>query len=189
MFKKLLTAATILFLASMSQAEVAYSMPALEVGMKMNTMDATNATSNKQKLAYQLGGSIVFDIANNFGLKTGLMYSERTFKNDFAGGATTEGKITYFDIPVHFMFKIEDYAGIYLGPSFSTKLGDECTSSTGSCSLTNVKSSLIPMTFGAQFKFAPNLGLNLFFETISGEVATGLKDSRGVGINLLVAFD
>jgi hypothetical protein len=192
MFKNLLTTATVIFsMVSVASAEVSYSMPSLELGMKMNTMDATNATSNKQKLAYQLGGSIVFNIGGDgaqFGLKTGLMYSERTFKNDTLL-SSSEGKITYFDIPVHLMFKFEDYAGIYFGPSFSTKLGDECTSTTGSCSLTNVKSSIMPLTFGAQFKFAPNLGMNLFFETISGDIAQNLKDSRGVGASLLIAFD
>ncbi|AZZ35632.1 hypothetical protein CIK05_02060 [Bdellovibrio sp. qaytius] len=192
MFKKLFTAATVIFsMASVAHAEIAYSMPALEVGLKLNTMDATGATSNKQSQAFQGGGSIVFDFGNSgFGLKTGLMYSERTFKNESnLGLTTTEGKITYFDVPLQIMFKFEDYAGIYFGPSFSTKLGDECKTNVGTCSLTKVKSSVVPMTFGAQFKMASNFGLSLFFETISGEVAQGLESSRGVGANLLFVFD
>lgn len=189
MFKKLFTAATVIFsMVSVAHAEVAYSMPALEVGFKLNTMDADGATSNKQTQAFQAGGSIVFDFAENFGLKTGLMYSERTFKNE-SGLLEQKGKLTYFDVPLHLMFKFEDYAGIFFGPSFSTKLGDECTANVGSCSLTDVKSTIMPLTFGAQFKMTPNLGLNLFFETISGEVADGLKSSRGVGANLLFTFD
>lgn len=192
MFKKLFTAATVSFLmASMAHAEIAYSMPALELGLKLNTMDADNSTSNKQSQAFQAGGSMVFDFGDSgFGLKTGLMYSERTFKNEFTAGLTTqEGQISYFDIPLQIMFKFEDYAGIFFGPSFSTKLGDECKTTTGTCTLTNVKSSIMPMTFGAQFKMAANFGLGLFFETYSGEVATGLKSSRGVGANLLFVFD
>lgn len=192
MFKKLFTVATVIFsMASVAHAEIAYSMPALEVGFKLNTMDANAATSNKQTQAFQGGGSIVFDFGNSgFGLKTGLIYSERTFKNEFTSSSTNEGKITYFDVPVHLMFKFEDYAGIFFGPSFSTKLGDECKASGGgSCSLTKVKSSIVPLTFGAQFKMAANFGLGLFFETISGEVAQGLESSRGVGANLLFVFD
>lgn len=193
MFKKLLTAVTVIFsMVSVAHAEIAYSMPALEAGLKLNTMDADNATSNKQTQAFQAGGSIVFDLGVNrdFGLKTGLMYSERTFKNEFTGGLTREGKITYFDIPLHLMFKFEDYAGIYFGPSFSTKLGDEAEDQTGaSVTLTNIKSSIMPLTFGAQFKVAANFGLSLFFETISGEIAQGLESSRGIGANLLFVFD
>jgi hypothetical protein len=191
MFKKLFTAATVMIsMASIAKAEIAYSMPALEVGFKLNTMDADGATSNKQTQAFQGGGSIVFDFADTgFGLKTGLMYSERTFKNE-TGASTDEGKITYFDIPAQIMFKFEDYAGIFFGPSFSTKLGDECKRSGGaSCALTDIKSTIMPLTFGAQFKMASNFGLSLFFETISGDVAQNLGSSRGVGANLLFVFD
>ncbi len=190
MFKKLFTAATVVFsMVSVAHAEVAYSMPALEFGFKLNTMDAVGATSNKQSQAFQGGGSIVFDFGDSgFGLKTGLMYSERTFKNE-TGLVTQEGKLTYFDVPLHVMFKFEDYAGIFFGPSFSTKLGDECKTSIGTCSLTGVKSSIMPLTFGAQFKMAANFGLSLFFETFSGDVADNLGASRGVGANLLFVFD
>ena len=194
MFKKLFTAATVIFsMVSVAHAEVAYSMPALEIGIKMNTMDGDNATSNKQAQGFQGGGSMVFDFGDSgFGLKTGLMYSERPFKIE-NGTTTSEGKITYFDIPLHVMFKFEDYAGIFLGPSFSTKLGDECEATVAgvgaTCNLTNVKSSIMPITFGAQFKVAANFGLSLFFETASGEIAQGIKDSRAVGANLLFVFD
>lgn len=191
MFKKLLTAATVIFsMVSVAHAEVAYSMPALEVGIKMNTMDGDGATSNKQAQGFQGGGSMVFDFGDSgFGLKTGLIYSERPFKFETTG-VTTEGKITYFDIPLHVMFKFEDYAGIFLGPSFSTKLGDECeVTGGGACTLTSIKSSIMPITFGAQFKVAANFGLSLFFETASGEIAQGIKDSRAVGANLLFVFD
>lgn len=190
MFKKLLTTVSMILMASVAHAEIAYSMPALEVGFKLNTMDADGSTSNKQSQAFQVGGSMVFDFSDSgFGLKTGLMYSERTFKNEFPLSLTQEGKITYFDIPLQVMFKFEDYAGIYFGPSFSTKLGDECKANVGSCNLTDIKSSIMPMTFGAQFKMAANFGLSLFFETYSGEVAQGLEASRAVGANLLFVFD
>lgn len=191
MFKKLFTAATVIFsMVSVAHAEVAYSMPALEIGIKMNTMDGVGATSNKQAQGFQGGGSIVFDFGDSgFGLKTGLMYSERPFKFETTG-VTSEGKLTYFDIPLHVMFKFEDYAGIFLGPSFSTKLGDECeVTGGGTCTLTNIKSSLMPITFGAQFKVAANFGLSLFFETTSGKISEELKDSRAVGANLLFVFD
>ncbi len=165
-------------------AEVSYSMPALEAGFKWNSMDTIGATSSKQSMGIQLGGSTVINFAPQFGLRTGLFYSERPFKFDFSG-TESSGKITYAEVPVHFMFKLEDYAGIYLGPSLSMKLGDECSG----CTLTEIKSMIMPITFGAQFKFTPNLGLNLFFETVSSDLAFALKNSRGIGMNLLLAFE
>jgi hypothetical protein len=182
--KKIILALFTTMVSAAALAEVSYSMPALEAGFKWNSMDTVGATSSKQSLGIQLGGSTVFNFAPQFGLRTGLFYSERPFKFDFSG-VETSGKLTYAEVPAHFMFKFEDYAGIYLGPSFAMKLGDECTN----CTLTDVKGLIMPITFGAQFKFSPNLGLNLFFETVSSDLAKDLKNSRGIGLNVLFAFE
>lgn len=182
--KNLLFAILSLGFVSAAQADISYSMPAVEAGFKWSSMELENSSSNKQALGFQLGGSIVLDFHKSFGIKTGLLYSERPFNADFAGN-TTEGKITYADIPVLFMLKLEDYAGIYIGPSISMKIGDEVKGRT----LTKVKSMVMPITLGGQFKFAPNFGLNIFFENISGEVADQVSNSRGIGANLLIAFD
>ena len=71
------------------------------------------------------------------------------------------------------------------GPSFAVKLGDEVSTA----SLTDVKSFITPLTFGAQFKFVPNLGANVFFETVPGDLANGVSNSRAVGVNLLFTLD
>lgn len=173
-----------LFCVSAAFAQMSYSMPALEAGFKWNSMDVQGAASNKQSLAFQLGGSMVVNFHQQIGLRTGLFYSERTFKQETLG-VSSDGKITYAEVPVHLMYKFEDYAGIYIGPSLAMKLGDQCNN----CVLTDIKSMVVPVTFGAQFKFMPNFGLNLFFETVSGEVAQGLKDSRAIGVNALFTFD
>lgn len=180
--KKLL--ACLLVLASTKAfAEISYSMPALELGFKWNSMDADGASSNKQTLGWQMGGSVVLNLNEEFGLRTGLFYAERPFKNEFAGSEVT-GKITYIDVPAHFMFKLEDYAGVYLGPSLSMKLGDEV--SVGS--LSGVQSMIVPITFGGSFKIQENFGMNIFFETIPSKIATGITASRGIGVNVFFAL-
>lgn len=168
---------------------VSYSMAGIEGGFKWNSADVTGATSNKQVIGFQIGGSAVFDLAENFGIKTGLFYSERPFKYEAAGGASGTGKITYFDVPVLAMFKFADHAGVYAGPSFGIKLGDELTTTPSGGTLTDIKGTIMPLIFGAQFKMTPALGLNLFFETVSGDLAQGLKNSRAVGANVLFTFD
>lgn len=174
---------------SLAQAKpnIAYSMPAVEFGFKWNSVDVTGAQSNKQDIGFQLGASAVFDFAPSFGLKTGLFYSERPFKFELGSPATEiKGKMTYFEVPAFFMFKFEDYAGVYFGPTLAMKLGDEITSGS---TLIDVKGMIIPLTLGAQFKFLPNFGINIFFETIPGDIAKDLKNSRAVGANLLLTFD
>lgn len=169
---------------------VSYSMPSLEGGFKWNSMDLDGSTANKQSLGWQIGGSTVINFNEDFGLRTGLFYSERTFKADYALG-DVKGKITYADVPLHFMFKLEDYAGIYIGPSISTKIGDEVSTSspTGVTSLTGVKSMIIPITFGAAFKFQENMGINIFFETIGSSLADHVTASRGIGANFMFTFN
>ena len=177
--------AALVFANTERKSNISYSMAGLEAGFKWSSMDADGSGSTKQSLGYQIGASGTFDFATSFAIKSGLFYNERPFKISNGFLSDTTGKITYFDIPVLLMFKFEDYAGVYLGPSISIKMSDEISSG----SLTNVKDTVIPITIGGQFKFAPNLGVNVFFEAVSGQLADGLKNSRAVGANLLVTFD
>lgn len=184
--KKLLTCISLglIFLSnSVAVAEVSYSMPAVEAGFKWNSMDLDNATSTKQVAGFQLGGSIVINFLSFLGLRTGLFYNERPFKADFSTSSAS-GKITYADIPVQLMFKLQDYAGIYIGPSISNKIGDE----SSGVNLIGIKSIAVPITFGAQFKFAENFGLNIFFESV-GTLANNVSASRGIGANFILAFE
>ena len=174
-----------LFVLSTTAFAQSYSMPAIEVGFKWNSADyELSAVSSKQEIGFQLGASTVFNFSPSLGLKTGLFYSESPLTSEATASGvttTTKAKITYFEVPAFFMFKIEDYAGIYIGPSLAVRLGDEKVS--------NPKSMIVPLTLGAQFKFLPNLGINLFFETVPGAVADGIKNTRAVGANLMFTFD
>lgn len=181
----LVLASTTVFAQSRTSPDVSYSMAGIEGGFKWSSADVTGADSSKQVIAFNLGGSAVFNIVPSFGIKTGLFYNERAFEVTAAGVPNFKGKITYFDVPVFFMFKFEDYAGIYVGPSLSMKLSSEATNGT----IVNSKGMVMPITVGAQFKFAPNFGANIYFETVSGDLADNVKNSRAVGANLLVTFD
>lgn len=163
----------------------AYSMPSIEFGFKSNTATISGSSSDKQENGFQLGFSGVFNFTESIGMKSGLFYAERPFAADFGGGSTVKGKITYFEVPALLMFKLEEYAGIYAGPSLALKLGDEISSG----SLIDVKTMVMPITLGVQFKFLPNFGVNAFFETISGDLANGISNSRAVGVNFLVSLD
>lgn len=170
--------------AQRNSPNISYSMAGIEGGFKWSSADVDNADSNKSTIGYMVGASAVFNIAPEFGLKTGLFYNERPFEST-VGTITVKGKVSYVDVPVLFMFKFEDYAGIYIGPSLSMKLADEVSPGK----LNSVKGMVIPLTVGGQFKFAPNLGVNLYFETVTSEIATGVKNTRAVGANLLLTFD
>ena len=176
-----------------AQAEISYSMPAIELGMKINSVDHEEAVSNRQTNAYQGGLSVVINLSNesnaDFGVRTGLFYSERSFKNELTNGLEIQGKITYVELPVQLMFKFEDYAGVYIGPAYAVQIGDECEGLGCGVGLMDIKSSLAPITFGAEFKIFSHIGLNLFFENVSGGIAQSLKNSRAIGLNIMIITD
>jgi hypothetical protein len=163
---------------------ISYSMPAAEAGFRWNSASLSGAASNKQVIGFQLGVSTVLNFNEKLGLRTGLFYTERSFESNFVG-STGKGKITYFEVPAQLMLKLEDYAGVYVGPVVAVKLGDEYNAGA----LTGVKDIVVPVVFGAQFKFHPNIGANVFFEAVSGSLASGVDNSRAVGANLMFTLD
>ncbi len=186
--KHILTLAILTFsisaFAQKSPTSPDYSMAGFEVGFKSNTANVSGATSNKQENGFQLGVSGVYNMGGAFGIKSGLFYTERPVTSE-SGAVTTKAKITYFEVPLLAMMKFEEYAGVYAGPSIGLKMGDEVSPGA----LTGVKSMIIPITIGAQFKFLPNLGANVFFENVSGDLATGIANSRAVGVNVIFTLD
>ncbi|MNT93781.1 hypothetical protein D3C72_2353360 [compost metagenome] len=83
------------------------------------------------------------------------------------------------------MYKFEEGAGVYGGVSLAMNLD----SSADLGDPDDVTSPLIPLIFGAFFKFHPNFGVNVYYEMASGKVADGLENYRAVGANLMVTFD
>lgn len=182
----ILLASTVVSMGSVASASkgLSYSMPAAEAGFRWNSASLSGADSNKQVIGFQLGVSAVLNFNEKLGLRTGLFYTERSFESNFVG-STGKGKITYFEVPAQLMLKLEDYAGVYVGPVLAVKLGDEYNSGK----LTGIKEIIVPLVFGAQFKFHPNLGANVFFEAVSGSLASGVDNSRAVGANLMLTLD
>lgn len=184
LFALVLLVSSVGFANTEGRSNFSYSMAGIEGGFKWASAEGKGSSSNKQVIGYSIGGSVAFDIVGSLAIKTGLFYNERPFEFDFAG-TSAKGKITYVDVPALLMFKFEDYAGIYIGPSLSMKLGDEISPGT----LSGIKGTVMPITFGGQFKFAPNFGVNAYYETVSGDVADGISNSRAVGVNLLITLD
>ncbi|MES3038053.1 MAG: outer membrane beta-barrel protein [Bdellovibrionota bacterium] len=165
----------------------------VEAGFRSQNFTAdTTGVSTSSEIGYQLGVSGAVPVSGAFVFRSGLFYTERPLKYSVTGGDATI-KLTYFDIPLTFGYKFSDYALVYLGPVLAVKLSDNVKSSgtlsgTTSSSV-SPKGTIVPIVLGAAFRFAPQIGANVFFEMTSGEAATGAKDLRAVGANLIVYLD
>lgn len=177
--------AAVLMIGAPALADV--DMMALEAGFKWNSVSVTGSDSTKQTLAFQLGGSAAVNFAPAMALRTGLFYSERPYSAETAG-VSQEGKFTYFEIPLQFMYKFESYAGVYFGPTLAINSSSECSKPSG-CRITDTKSMVVPLTIGAIFKFAPQMGANIFFETVPGDLAKDVGSSKALGANFVLTFD
>lgn len=177
---------TFLALAIMGTAKAAnYTDAAVEIGFRQQNGSVDNtAVDTNAKIGYQVGVSGAFPLTDSLSFRSGLFYVEKAIEAE-QGASKDDIKFTYFQIPATILFKFLDYAGVYGGVNLEFNLGDDC----GSSNCTDVKSMTTPIVIGAAFKFLPEMGANVFFESGSGEVANGVKDFRAVGANLMITFD
>ncbi|KHD89051.1 MAG: hypothetical protein OM95_06290 [Bdellovibrio sp. ArHS] len=167
-------------MSSNALADIDYG---LEVGIRSQSGDVDTGASTSSQMGFQFGATAHFPLSGPLHLRTGLLYTQRPLTID----STPENKVTmnYLDIPVALMYKFEEYAGVFAGVSLGMNLDKNADVGT----VTGVKSPLVPFLLGASFKFAPDFGIALYYESASGDVADGLKDYRAVGANLQITFD
>jgi Outer membrane protein beta-barrel domain len=181
--KSLFTLCALLFAVTASAAN--YTDMALEVGFRSQNGDVDGAgVSTNAQVGYQFGLTASFPVAEQWSIRSGLLYTQ---KNVEAEVLTTKQdlKFTYVEIPATALFKFADYGGVYAGLNISLNLDDDC----GTTACTGVKSLTTPLVIGAQFKFAPQMGGSVYVESLSGEVADGVKNFTAVGANLMITFD
>ncbi len=168
-----------------SSAAIADNDYGVEVGIRQQSGDVDSTTDDgKAKMGYQFGVTGHFPISGPWHLRSGMLFTQRPLSVDTASG-DYDVTMSYLDVPVALMYKFEEYAGVFAGVSLGLHLNSD--SDVGS--IKDEKSPLIPILLGANFKFAPQLGVAVYYESASGEVAQGLKNYRAVGANLMITFD
>jgi hypothetical protein len=170
-------------IASVSSQALAEGSYGLELGVRQQSGDVDSGNATKSQVGTQLGAIAHFPVSDSFSIRTGMLYTQRSITD--LGIPNNRLSLNYLDVPLAVMIKFEEYAGAFVGTSIALNL--DKTADVGT--LKNVKSPLTPAVFGVNFKFAPNLGATLYYENASGEAATGLKDFRAVGANLMITFD
>lgn len=162
------------------------------LGLRSNSADAvTNGVSVNSKTSFGLGVLGFMDFNQGLQFRSGFLYNQRNYQTS-VGNAETDWNLAYVDIPVTLMYKFADYAGAFVGPVVSLLASKECkVSGATSCSFTkNPESLILPIQFGVNFKFAPQMGAELYYEMGTSEFwKDGLKNSRTVGANFLYTFE
>lgn len=159
----------------------------VEVGFRQQSGD-TQSGSTTTQTGYHVGGVGTFDLSGPLLFRAGFEYVQRPLTTTVS---SVDNKYTmnYFDVPVGLLYKFSDYGGVFGGISIANRLDGSCTASAGTCSVVNPKSMITPFQLGASFKFAPQMGMILIYENMSGDVAQGLSNYRAVGANFFITFD
>lgn len=161
----------------------------VEIGFRQQSGDSSNSTASVVSQAGLQGGFIAsFPVKDNFNFRTGMLYTQRPISVE-VGTVETKYNMNYIDFPITGMYKFEEYAGVFAGIHLSMNFDKSCSASDSSaCSFSGTKSLITPIVVGAHFKFAPQLGATMYFES-TGAVASGLENYRAVGANLVIALD
>ncbi len=166
----------------------------IEAGVRSQSADAggTGFTA-ESKTDFQMGGVGQFPISGAFYIRSGLIYTQRSVDLTYKATSTTSTgslTMTYFDVPAQVFYKFEDYGSVFAGPVVSFILDKKCELSGGStCTVTAAKSMLVPLQLGGTFKFMPQMGATIYYETIPGDVAENFSNYRAIGANFLFTFD
>lgn len=166
-----------------------------EAGIRQQSGSVVADTQTaKSQMGYQIGLVGFLPVAESFGVRTGFFYVSRPLEIDNDATVNSGSSKIYFssfDVPVTLAYKFEDYASIFGGGVLSINLDSRADGSgdLASAKVQDVKTPIVPILIGASFKFAPQLGGTVFFESYGGDVARNLKDYKAVGVNLLVTFE
>ena len=102
------------------------------------------------------------------------------------GTVTTKYTFNYFDIPLTVLWKLNDFGGVYGGVNLALAASADCDNCASGTTVD--KKGAMPLVIGGSFKFAPNFGVDVYFEAME-KFNDDFKEGRTVGANLLITFD
>ncbi|PIS10658.1 MAG: hypothetical protein COT73_08295 [Bdellovibrio sp. CG10_big_fil_rev_8_21_14_0_10_47_8] len=164
---------------------------AVAVGFRSNSADAdVSGYTITSKTGYGLGAIGFFDVGNQLQVRSGFLYNQRNYTLTQTGVPDKDLNMSYVDIPVTAMYKFADYAGAFAGPVFGLLASKECKASGGCSSVENPSSMVVGFQMGASFKFAPQMGGEIYYEIIPTKFWKNLaENARTVGANFLITFE
>lgn len=146
--------------------------------------------STSSRSGWQFGVQTLFPIAPPIEVRSGFAYTQRftEIKNTAQGTVTVD--YSYFDVPLTVAYRFNEAASVFGGPviAFNQSKEVSCTAAAN-CAASDVKSVIMPLQLGISFKFLPQMGGELYYEYISGDLSNNVQNMRTVGANLIFYFE
>lgn len=157
------------------------------VGFRNDQADSETAGVDISGKTNIQGGMVAkFELSGPLQIRTGAIYVQRAYSAKGLLGVEQETKASYLEIPVGLLYKFSDYGGVFAGPAFGLNVSKDCP---GGCSGAGINTSPMTLQVGGSFKFAPQMGFEFYYETMSSTFATGVTNARAIAANLMITFD
>jgi hypothetical protein len=172
-------------------AGVANAQTGLKLGLKGGfngaTVSGSDSKGSEYKAGFAAGGLLNYGFTDHASVQGELLYSQKGFSIDNAGGTTAKSTLGYIDVPILFKYTVgDDGKGLFLelGPQGSFIInqrsfvedsgGKQIGSSETSTDAFN--KAVIGYVGGIGYQLTSGLGLGVRY---TGDVSQVLKDNAG----------
>lgn len=162
---------------------------AMTGGFRNTNVDAAGGmTGSEARNGLQVGILGFLPFNEVWGLRSGFLYSQRKYLVQSA--PDVDVNTAWIDIPATVMFRFNEYGGVFGGVVLALNQAKDCSKSDGTaCSIKGLSSTMVPLTFGVSFKFAPQMGAEFYYEHSSGKTSDDAENMRTVGANFAYYFE
>lgn len=128
------------------------------------------------------------DIGDEHYVRGGLLLSQRKFSST-TGTLNIDFETLNLDAPITYMVLINDMFGIFGGAKIGINVSDKCESNSAavSCS-TNTETLTLAAEVGGQFRFTPNIAVELIFDLGLTDIAKQTKWANSIMIGGMFLF-
>lgn len=161
------------------------------LGFRSMQMDTDiGGASTASKTGFQAGLLMNVPLKSVIEIRSGVLYVQRHGEIKNTGKGTVDINYSYFDVPAEIALRFNEAASIFGGTRFAFNQSREVEcSALASCEASSVRSVLFPLEVGVEFRFLPQMGAELYYEYIPGELSANVQDMKTVGINLTFQFE
>lgn len=177
----------ILFLTAEARDEIGFSAA---LGLRSNEAETDVGSATVTSQVGLQAGILAYLPVSSWVLRTGALYTQRSINLGPVQEGDVEVRYSYFDIPLTPVIRLSDYAGFFGGPLIAfNQSRDVSCSKVSNCSAFDVRSIIVPLQLGFQFRFLDQVGAEIFYEYVPGELSTNVSNMRTFGGNLTFYFE
>lgn len=125
---------------------------------------------------FSAGATTMFDLGNQFGLRTGGVLTQRGYKQTDAS-VSNAANFTYLDIPLLPEYQINEMFTAYAGVVVGLKASRTCDFGAATCNALSDKSMVTPLQVGGTYNIDKQWAARLTYET--GTLMTQVPGANG----------